>query len=110
MSAATPTLQRSFAFLPAWPCLPAILILSQFDSELVFGVDTCPPMTTAAPAILRKALLVAVAAFLIIGVSGCRRGRRNMNANLSPSADSESESERSRHEPSLIEQGKEFYK
>ena len=109
MSAATPTLQRSFAFLPAWPCLPAILILSQFDSELVFGVDTCPPMTTA-PAILRKALLVAIASYLIMGMSGCRRNAKNTNANLSPSAGSESESERSRHEQSLIEQGKEFYK
>src|SRR5256886_15142390 len=107
MSAATPTLQLSFAFLPAWPCLPAILILSQFDSELVFGVDTCPPMTTA-PAILRKVLLVAVALYLIVGMSGCRRGAKNTN--LSPSAGSESESERSKHEQSLIEQGKEFYK
>ncbi len=108
MSAATPTLQRSFAFfLPAWPCLPAILILSQFDSELVFGVDTSPPMTTA-PAILRKVLLVAVALYLIVGMSGCRRGAKNTN--LSPSAGSESESERSKHEQSLIEQGKEFYK
>src|SRR5881227_2760054 len=88
MSAATPTLQRSFAFLPAWPCLPAILILSQFDSELVFGVDTCPPMTTA-PAILRKVLLVAVALYMIVGMSGCRRGAKNTN--LSPSAGSESE-------------------
>ena len=109
MSAATPTLQRSFAFLPAWPCLPAILILSQFDSELVFGVDTCPPMITA-PAILRKVLLVAVASYLILGISGCRRGAKNMNANLLPSGGSESESERSRHEQSLIDRGKEFYK
>src|SRR5437660_10548056 len=29
------------------------LSLSQFDSELLFGVDTCPPMTTA-PAIVRR--------------------------------------------------------
>src|SRR5947207_6036035 len=109
MSAATPTLQRSFAFLPAWPCLPAILILLQFDSELVFGVDTCPPMNTA-PAILRKVLLVAVASYLILGISGCRRGAKNTNANLLPSGGSESESERSRHEQSLIDRGKEFYK
>jgi len=85
------------------------MILSQFDSELVFGVDTCPPMTNA-PVILRKILLVAVASYLIVGMSGCRRGAKNTNANLSPSAGSESESERSRHEQSLIEQGKEFYK
>src|SRR5205809_7038720 len=85
------------------------MILSQFDSELVFGVDTCPPMTNA-PVILRKVLLVAVASYLVVGMSGCRRCAKNTNANLSPSAGSESESERSRHEQSLIEQGKEFYK
>src|SRR5258706_41296 len=65
---------------------------------------------TIAPAILRKALLVAVASYLILGISGCRRGAKNTNANLSPSAGSESESERSSHEQSLIDQGKEFYK
>jgi len=86
---------------------PSSLSLSQFDSELLFGVDTCPPMTTA-PAILRKVLLVAVALYMIVGMSGCRRGAKNTN--LSPSAGSESESERSKHEQSLIEQGKEFYK
>src|SRR2546430_17722714 len=85
------------------------MILSQFDSELVFGVDTCPPMTNA-PVILRKVLLVAVASYLIVGMSGCRRGAKNPNANLSPSAGSESESERSRHEETLIDQGKEIYK
>src|SRR3989442_15692221 len=106
MSAATPTLRRSFVFKVF---LPLLQPLSQFDSELLFGVDTCPRMTTA-PGILRKALLVAVASYLILGMSGCRRGGKNANANLSPSAGSESESERSRHEQSLIEQGKEFYK
>ncbi|PYS35500.1 MAG: hypothetical protein DMF75_03460 [Acidobacteria bacterium] len=88
---------------------PSSLSLSQFDSELLFGVDTCPPMTIA-PIILRKALLVAVASYLILGIFGCRRGAKNTNPNLSPSGGSESESERSRHEQTLIDQGKEFYK
>ncbi len=66
---------------------------------------------TTAPAIVRKVVLVAVASFLFVGMCGCRRGAgKNANANLSPSAGSESESERSRHEQSLIDQGKEFYK
>src|SRR3989442_7291050 len=65
---------------------------------------------TNAPVILRKVLLIAVASYLIVGMSGCRRGAKNTNANLSPSAGTESESEPSRHEQSLIEQGKEFYK
>jgi len=46
-----------------------------------------------------------------MGVCGCRRrANKNANANLSPSAGSESESERLKHEQSLIDQGKEFYK
>src|SRR3989442_14559303 len=101
MSAATPTLRRSFVFKVFLPLLQS---LSQFDSELLFGVDTCPRMTTAT-GIIRKALLVDVASYLILGMSGCRRGGKIANANLSTSAGSEYEYERSSHEQLLIEQG-----
>jgi superkiller protein 3 len=64
-----------------------------------------------APVIVKPLLLVIFSFSILFGLSGCRRGgNKAANGNLSPTSGSESESERSKHEQSLIDQGKEFYK
>lgn len=62
-----------------------------------------------APVTVRTVLFCTAVSLCSPGFSGCHRTSKNVNV-TAPAAGSESASDRSKHEQSLIDQGKEFYK
>src|SRR5438552_11424282 len=111
MSAATPTLQRSFGFCgPTYRPPLTKKQCSRFDSESDFGVYTCGFMAiTFANSSWMRVILVITAAFCLAAMTcACRRGSQNANAN-GPSSTNESDAEQSKRAArSLVDKGKEL--
>src|SRR6266704_358639 len=111
MSAATPTLQRSFGFYgPTYRPPLTKKQCSRFDSESDFGVDTCGFMPiTFANSSWTRVILVITAAFCLAAMTcACRRGSQTANAN-GPSSTNESDAEQSKRAArSLVDKGKEL--
>ena len=108
MSAATPTLQRSFGFYgPTYHPSITKKECSKFDSASYFGVDTCGFMPTNQRISSSKTVLVAFASVcLSLSVCACRRGsskNANANGNASPSNGSSAEQAKA-----LLDQGKDL--
>src|SRR5947207_2359982 len=108
MSAATPTLQRSFGFYgPTYPPSITKKQCSRFDSESDFGVDTCGFMSTNQRISSNRIVLVAfVSVCLALTVCACRRGSNgNANANGNATLSKASSAEQAK---ALLDQGKDL--
>src|SRR5437870_3253340 len=108
MSAATPTLQRSFGFYgPTYRPPLTRKQCSRFDSESDFSVDTCGFMPTNQRISSNRIVLVAFASVcLALTVCACRRGSNgnaSANGNASPSNGSSAEQAKA-----LLDQGKDL--